>query len=493
MSDRLKELLAERKCREIRGSLTAWARHCGYEPAKHHRLLIQKLEALQRGEIDRLMVCMPPGSAKTTYVSRLAPPWFAQRKLFHDPPEPGQPRLCTMIGASHTAEFAHKKVGRKIRNIISAHRGVLGLNLKRDSKSAGQFETEEGMEWFCNGVGGGISGNRAHYAFLDDLIKSRKDADSDTIRENHWDWWVSDLVPRLMPNGRVAYVTTRWHEDDLAGRLLRLEPHRWTVLSLPMEADIPDDPLGRKIGQPLWPEWFTDLQRSDAKRDSRVWSALYQQRPVPPEGAYFQRAWIRGCESPPPLHSLRVYGASDYAVTSDDGDYTVHIVVGVDADGNMYVLDIWRAQASSDKWVDAWCDLVLKWKPEEWAEEKGQIEAGVGPWLSRRARERGAYCTRTAFASRHDKAVRAQSIRGRTATCGLYVPVSAPWRTAFESELLSFPAGVNDDQVDALGLIGQLLDYLVHGKKHHEARPIPTEGIGKMMYEERVRPEKARL
>lgn len=160
----------------------------------------------------------------------------------------------------------------------------------------------------------------------------------------------------------------------------------------------------------------------------------------------------------------------------------------------MYVLDIWRAQASSDKWVDAWCDLVLKWKPSEWAEEKGQIEAGVGPWLDRRARERHAYCVRTQFASRADKAIRAQSIRGRMGLHGLYVPVSAPWRTAFETELLSFPAGVNDDQVDSLGLIGQLLDYLVHGKSKSEQRETPPVGsVGRMMYDERVKTEKARL
>jgi predicted phage terminase large subunit-like protein len=131
----------------------------------------------------------------------------------------------------------------------------------------------------------------------------------------------------------------------------------------------------------------------------------------------------------------------------------------------MYLLDLWRKRASSDHWVEAFCDLVKDWKPIGWAEEQGQIKAGVGPYLDRRARERQAFVARQVFPTRGDKAVRAQSIRGRMALEGLYVPTSASWLTDFRSELLSFPAGKHDDQVDALGLIGQLLDKMLKGQK----------------------------
>jgi predicted phage terminase large subunit-like protein len=162
---------------------------------------------------------------------------------------------------------------------------------------------------------------------------------------------------------------------------------------------------------------------------------------------------------------MRFYGASDYAVTADGGDYTVHIVVGLDPENQMHLVDLWRKQSSPDEWIEAFCDLVLRWKPIGWAEEQGQIRSGVGPFLDRRQIDRRAYVSREKFPTRGDKSVRAQSIRGRMALEGLYVPTRAPWFEAFRSELLSFPAGKHDDQVDALGLVGQLLDKMVKGRK----------------------------
>jgi hypothetical protein len=118
-----------------------------------------------------------------------------------------------------------------------------------------------------------------------------------------------------------------------------------------------------------------------------MWAALYQQRPAPEEGDYFKADWLKNYETTPARETLRVYGASDYAVTADGGDYTCHIVTGLDPEGRMYILDLWRQQASSDAWIEAFCDLVKLWKPMTWAEEQGQITAGVGPFLDRRQRE----------------------------------------------------------------------------------------------------------
>jgi predicted phage terminase large subunit-like protein len=264
-------------------------------------------------------------------------------------------------------------------------------------------------------------------------------------------------------------IQTRWHEDDLAGRILvdmTAGGDRWDVISLPAIAEA-DDPLGRKPGQPLWPEW-EDLQELERKRHAvgpRGWSALYQQRPAPEEGDYFRAAWFRPYDVAPSRDTLKIYGGSDYAVTADGGDFTCHAVVGLDPAGDMYLLDLWRKQAASDEWIEAYCDLVLKWKPIGWAEEQGQIRAGIGPFLDRRANERRAYVARDQFPTRGDKAIRAQSIRGRMAHRGLYVPHNAAWYPEFRSELLSFPAGKHDDQVDALGLVGQLLDLMAIGQK----------------------------
>lgn len=136
----------------------------------------------------------------------------------------------------------------------------------------------------------------------------------------------------------------------------------------------------------------------------------------------------------------------------------------------MYLLDLWRKQAASDEWVESFCDLVLQWKPMSWAEEQGQIKSGVGPFLERRMRERRAFTVREQFPTRGDKAIRAQSIRSSMAMNGLYVPMNAPWYADLRSELLSFPAGKHDDQVDALGLVGQLLDRMLSGLKAIEPK-----------------------
>jgi predicted phage terminase large subunit-like protein len=401
---------------------------------------------------------MPPGSAKSTYASVLFPPWLLAQ-------DGGN-----IIAASHTTELA-EKWGRRVRNLISEHSFVLGLSLSPDSQAAGRWSLSNGDEYYAAGVGTGIAGFRAKLGIIDDPIRSRQDADSELIRDRIWDWYINDFRTRLVPGAREVLIQTRWHEDDLAGRALNHS--QWEVLSLPAIAE-DNDPLGRAPGTPLWDDDYGYGQQLIELRKTtpaRTWSALYQQRPAPEEGDYFRAEWLRHVDKLPDLRTLRVYGGSDYAVTSDGGDYTVHVVVGLDPDGRMYLLDLWRRQASSDVWIDAFCDLVLKWKPIGWAEEQGQIKAGVGPFLDRRMRERNAFVYRETFPTRGDKAQRAQSIRGMMAMNGLYVDQFAPWFPNLRSELLSFPAGKHDDQVDALGLVGQLLDMMLAGEPIKKTPP----------------------
>jgi predicted phage terminase large subunit-like protein len=435
------------------------------EPAQHHKLMLDLFERMESGEIQRGMLFLPPGSAKSTYGSIVFPSWFMGRQGNRN-----------VILVSHTTELA-RKLGRRGRQVTrSPHfNEIFGCQLSPDTAAADEWSLTNGSEFMAAGIITGVSGNRADLLVIDDPLRGQADADSETIRAKIRDAYFNDLLTRLKPGGRELIIQTRWHEDDLSGGLLPedykgesgmiacRDGRERFVINIPAECERHDDPLQRNIGDLLWPEWFRPEELLAVKHNpaqSRTWSALYQQRPAPDSGTYFTADMIRSYTTPPDKSVMRIYGASDYAVTADGGDYTCHVVVGVDPENRIYLLDVWRAQSSSDVWVETFCDLVKQYKPIEWGEEKGQINAALGPFIRRRMLERQAYTFRRGFASRTDKAIRAQSIRGRMAMLGLYVPLNAPWRNDFVTELMSFPAGRHDDQVDALGLIGQLLDHI---------------------------------
>jgi predicted phage terminase large subunit-like protein len=426
-------------------------------PVRHHQLLIEKLERLARGEIKRLMFFLPPGSAKSTYGSVLFPSWYMGNHPTH-----------SVIAASHSKELA-ERFGRRVRNIVGSpvFRDTFGFGLSGDSGAAGRWETSLGGEYFAVGVDASVTGRRAHLGIIDDPVKGRVEADSTTVRNHTWEWYKADFWTRLVPGAGLLFIGTRWHDDDLAGRLLeeaKAGGEQWEVVSIQAIAvEGREDPLGRAPGERLWPEWFTEEQFEIARRDGRNWWALYQQEPMPESGEYFQAAWIRWYDRAPPRDQLHTYGASDCAVTNEGGDFTVHLVVGVDPNDDIYVLDLWRRQASSDVWVDAQLDLMQRWDTTDWAEERGQIARGVGPFLRKRQIERKIYQHRRQFPTVGDKAVRAQAIRGRMAMGKVYLPQRAPWVADFVNELLRFPAGKNDDQADAFALIGQMLAFLVRG------------------------------
>jgi predicted phage terminase large subunit-like protein len=423
-----------------------------YRTAGHHRVIAEQLERVERGEIDRLMLLVPPRHGKSELASKRLPAWFLGR-------QPHKQFLSVSATEGLASDF-----GREVRNIINSpeYRAVFEeVRLAEDSQAKGKWHTADGGIYYALGIGGSVLGRGGDVILIDDPYASMADALSELTRKNVWDWYTGTAYNRLMPGGAIVVINHRMHEDDLCGRLLAQQAaggDQWEVVELPAI---------NEQGEALWPDAYPveALDRIRRNSQARFWSALYMQNPTPDEGDYFKSDWLRPYDKQPHLDTLRVYGGSDYAVTMDGGDFTCHAVVGLDPEGRMYLLDLWRKQSASDEWIESFCDLVKQWKPMGWAEEQGQIKAGIGPFLDRRQRERGAYVFREAFPTRGDKAVRAQSIRGRMALEGLYVPINAPWYAAFRSELLAFPAGKHDDQVDALGLVGQLLDYMLAGEK----------------------------
>jgi len=407
-------------------------------------LIAEKLEDVASGKIDRLMIFMPPRHGKSELASRRFPAWFL-----------GNYSNRQIIGASYNSDLS-SDFGREVRNIVDAPecRALFNTTLAPDSKAANRWHTEQGGQYVAAGVGTAITGRGAHVFLIDDPFKDRDEADSQVRRDHVYDWYRSTAYTRLMPGGAMILIQTRWHEDDLAGRLLKEAEEggdQWEVLSLPAVQD----------EQALWPEWY-DLEALDRiKRTlgSREWQALYQQSPQPEGGSYFQRDWLRWYDEPP--EHLRIYGASDYAVTDRGGDYTVHGIAGVDPDDNLYILDWWREQTETDIWIDTFLDMANHWKPLVWAEERGQIIKSVGPFITRRMREKRVYLNREQFTSAADKPTRSRAIQARMSMGKVYLPKNAPWVDDLVSEMISFPAGKNDDQVDVMALFGRMLDNMI--------------------------------
>ena len=408
---------------------------------------MEELEAVESGETSKLMVFMPPGSAKSTYSSILFPPWFMGRNV-----------ASSVLGVSNTTELA-ERFSRRVRNIVGGpdYRRIFGFGVSEDSAAAGNWETEKGGEFFAAGMGAAIAGRRADLGLIDDPIKTRQEADSERVRQTHWDWYLNDFLTRLKPGARQILIQTRWHEDDLGGRILEREKKQWRVVNIPMLAR-DNDQLGRKSGERLWPEWFTEEMIATAKLDTRSWNALYQQDPVPDEGDYFKRDNFSEYDQLP--SSLRIYAASDFAVTEGSGDFTEHGVFGVDANTNLYVLDWWRGQTKSDEWIERMCDLILAHRPIVWFGEAGPIRRAIEPFLMRRVSERGAFCRFEWMPSIADKVVRARAIQALASVKSIVWPKASPWRSEVERQLLQFPAGKYDDAVDVFSLIGRGLEHV---------------------------------
>lgn len=420
-----------------------------YHAASHHILAGQRLDALLRGEIDRLLILMPPRHGK----SELASVSFPAHAI-------GQNPKLQIIACSYGSELS-KMFGRRVRDRVRHPRFQSlypGVELSQDSQAADMWRTTEGGVYNATGVGGAITGFGADILLIDDPVKNREEADSETYRQKVWDWYTSTAYTRLMPGGRVAVILTHWHEDDLAGRLLAEAEEggdQWEVLRLPAIND---------AGRALWPEWYDLDALNKIKRTvgSRNWSALYQQSPRPDDGLFFKQEWLHIHDALP--DRLTYYGASDYAVTEDGGDYTAHGVFGLDEDKHLWLVAAWHGQETSLVWITEFLNLVADWKPMIWAEETGQIRAALDPFIQEQMRSRNVFVRRDGFPSRSDKAVRARSIQARMESDGLHIARNTRFFTkgfyGFRDELLAFPAGKHDDWVDMLSLMGQLLDKI---------------------------------
>lgn len=425
-------------------SLLEWASmvvgEWGQVPAAHHRLLMWELAAISRGSIDRLMVLMPPGSAKSTYASVLFPAWW-----FRQHPS------SSVIATCHTASLA-THIARQIRQVIHHWSSQLGYGLEAKTRAAAEWRISTGGEYFSSGTRGPIMGRRADLAIIDDPIKSLAEADSLRSREHLWNWYRYDLTTRLKPNARVILIMTRWHEDDLAGRLLAQNANEWRCLSLPALA-APSDPLGRVPEAPLWPTWESEqaLLRKRSSLGERAWSAMFQQAPSRGTGSLFRVTRIEFRDELPNDGNPAVR-AWDLAATSEAesgaADWTVGVKLMRDASGAFVVADVVRVRVGSSEVETLLVATARRDGPS--------VIIGLPQDPGQAGKSQITYLTRmmAGYVVTSSKETGAKETRAAAVASQIHVGnlslLRASWNHAFIEELREFPFGRNDDQVDAL-------------------------------------------
>lgn len=309
---------------------------------------------------------------------------------------------------------------------------------------------------------------------IDDPIKNREAAESAANRESVWDWYTSTAYTRLAPGGGVLLILTRWHDDDLAGRLLKKmaegEGDEWVVVEYPAQAV--NDELFRKAGEPLHPERYDNeaLERIKRAVGPRDWQALYQQNPTPDDGDYFNKDMFQwyGPQDIPPYSELNFYTAWDFAIgEKEQNDYSVGITVGVDKHDRTFVVDVQRGHWGTMELVDKVLEVYKTWRPAITGLERGHIEMTLRPFLEKRIREERltSFYIEELNPGKRDKVARARSIQGRMQQGLVYFRKNCNATAALVAEMMRFPNGIHDDCVDAMAWIGQMLSLLVRPRE----------------------------
>ena len=414
----------------------------GLSPASHHRLIIQELQDVADGKTRRLLMHAPPGSAKSTYCSVLFPAWVMGYK-------PGIP----IIGASNIADLA-EEFSRRVISTIKDNSETLQYGLRRESVAG--WEATNKSSYRAAGIGGTITGRRAGGVIIDDPTRSRADAESETVRESQWAWFTGDLRTRLKPKAWIVVIMTRWHLDDMGGRMIERQPGMWRVVSLPAEAEA-NDPLGRQPGEWLWGDdeydYAAELRTVKAEYEAagamRDWQALYQQHPVSAEGSIFKTGKIQIVDEVP--SGTAFARAWDLAATSQTGtrdpDWTAGAKIGRCRDGRYIIADMRRRRGGPDE-VE---NLITST-----AEMDGHtVRVGIPQDPGQAGKQQVLYLTRrlagyTVESSPEsgDKATRAGPFASQV-NVGNVIMLRGDWNASYLDELASFPGGVKDDQVDA--------------------------------------------
>lgn len=440
------------------------------------RLLCQIMEKVEAGKLKRVAVAIGPQLGKSQILSRGFPAWATGRNPYRN----------LMLG-TYNQTFA-EEFGGEVRDLIESPRHVAIFPEHKLQKGAlDLLITDKGGKTAFVGVGGSGTGKPADFFVVDDPIRSDDDAQSQLYRDRIWKWFNAVVFTRCHSRSGIVTVHTRWHTDDLIGRLCDPDhPERnkayagiaddWTYINLPavvddpaLAADLgltleePKDPrvvaqFGVKPISALWPERKGLDFLAEAKRmDPRTFNALYMGRPTAEDGAYFRSEYIveYGPEDLPV--DLKFYGASDHAVSAkQENDPTVLGCVGVDENDDIWILpDLVWDRMQTDRTVEELLVQFKLHKPQLWWMESELISKSFGPFLHKRMIEERVYVTIDQVVPSKDKPTRARAIQGRMSMRKVHFPRFAPWFQDARRELLQFPYGAHDDFVDWLAHIGQ--------------------------------------
>ena len=419
----------------------AWIRrpHLTYMSRKIARMLNEPI---------RLIINIPPRFGKSLLVSHWTPIWVLAN------------RPDARIGlASYEATFA-TSWSRRVRNSIAELGDDLGIKLG-DYTPASGWELEQGGSMVSAGVGGPFTGRGFDLIIIDDPIKNSIEANSDVERERLWNWWQTTARTRLEPGGSVVIVMTRWHEDDLVGRLLNPEfsgssAKNWDVVRLPAVAE-DDDLLGREPGALLWPERYNEEDLAEIREvvGPLAWVGMYQQRPSAEKGAVFHRDWWQWADEL--NRGKTVYQYWDTAKKKgQDNDYTACVTM-TNYQTGYGVLDVWRKRVEYPEMLKAMRELAAKWHPSKiFVEDRSSGESAV------QSLRRETNLPVLPAKVLTDKVERANDMTGTVEAGRVFLPLNAKWVDDFLSEITAFPQVAHDDQTDAF--TGCLSQFVKRGK-----------------------------
>lgn len=414
----------------------------------YQECIYKELDLLVEGKNRRLMIFMPPRHGKSECVTVRFAVWLLLKN----------PKVRIVVGA-YNSQLA-EMFSRTARSLALEN----GLVLSTEMATASEWHTADGGYFKAVGVGSGITGFGADYVIIDDPIKSREEANSASNRARVHNWWKDDLYTRRQKGCRFILIQTRWHEDDLAGRLLASSnARRWRVLSLPAIAE-QDDPLGRAVGEALCPEWFNidDLEETRAELGTYGFSALYQQRPTPEEGARFKQSWFQYFNNEDPefyrlsngqggwnnvaKKDCQIFQTCDPAATEADvGDYFALTTWAMTPRRELLMLDLFREHADTTRHEQIMVEQFNKWKPMF----IGVENRTYGLTIIQRLLTIGLPVI--ALDDKGDKFARSITAVARYQNSTVYHLTDGWWLFDVEDELIHFPYGLHDDIVDCVG------------------------------------------